>query len=141
VFHEFNRRQQCGTMSTEKTGNYSSEYNEQREDDSYLPGSGEPEVKMGVGRYLATRFSTLYVITVRVATKLPCANVRDSKPPMDKVEVCLRLQHLNAVPAHLTDSPRTLLPFFDCSTPSSGCSLPSLSLPGPGMPSTSSQSP
>jgi hypothetical protein len=45
-------------MSAEKP-NYSSEYNEQREDDSYLPHSGEPEVKMSIAHYLATRFSTL----------------------------------------------------------------------------------
>lgn len=45
----------------------SPEYNEEQRDDARLPGTGETTQKMGVGRYLATRFSTL-------------------KPPMDKVE-------------------------------------------------------
>lgn len=46
---------------------WSPEYNEEQRDDARLPGTGEAQEKMGVGRYLATRFSTL-------------------KPPMDKVE-------------------------------------------------------
>ena len=45
----------------------SPEYNEDQRDDARLPATGETPQKMGVGRYLATRFSTL-------------------KPPMDKVE-------------------------------------------------------
>ena len=41
--------------------------NEEQREDAQLPAIGETPQKMGVGRYLATRFSTL-------------------KPPMDKVE-------------------------------------------------------
>lgn len=53
-------------MADEK--HYSSpEYNEGSRDDAGLPGTGETPQKMSIGRYLATRFSTL-------------------KPPMDKVE-------------------------------------------------------
>ena len=45
----------------------SPEYNEDQRDDARFPATGETPRKMGVGRYLATRLSTL-------------------KPPMDKVE-------------------------------------------------------
>lgn len=56
------------TMSSDGKRGYSPEYNVgASHDDAQLPATGETPVKMSVGGYLATRFSTL-------------------KPPMDKVE-------------------------------------------------------
>lgn len=54
-------------MSYDKGESSSPEYHEDRRDDAPLPATGETRHKMGIGRYLATRITTL-------------------KPPMDKVE-------------------------------------------------------
>lgn len=55
-------------MSYEKKDpGFDHQYAEERRDDAYLAGTGEPPEKMSAGRYLATRLSTL-------------------KPPMDRVE-------------------------------------------------------
>jgi len=64
-------------MATEKTGDYGHDYTERRDDAPY-PNTGEPAEKMGTGKYLATRISSL-------------------KPPMDRVEnpiTVLRLLNL-----------------------------------------------
>lgn len=52
-------------MATEKN-DYDHDYTERRDDAPY-PSTGEPAEEMSIGRYLATRISSL-------------------KPPMDKVE-------------------------------------------------------
>lgn len=51
-------------MEDHKSPTYLDEHREEQ-GDAHFPGSGEPVEKMSVGRYLATRFSTL-------------------KPPMDR---------------------------------------------------------
>lgn len=48
------------------------EYAEERRDDISLPNTGEPNEHMSIGRYLATRLSTL-------------------KPPMERVENPIKL--------------------------------------------------
>jgi SHS family lactate transporter-like MFS transporter len=67
VYQKLTEASNIDTMSSEGKRGYSPEYDEGHRDDGQLPATGETPVKMNVGRYLATRFSTL-------------------KPPMDKVE-------------------------------------------------------
>lgn len=60
-------------MANEKDGDYSPQYDER--DDAAFPATGQPVEKMSVGRYLATRISSL-------------------KPPMDSVENPITLLRL-----------------------------------------------